>query len=507
MAVGEYIAATSPRYPVDPYSVAINGHLRPILWAATATGAVATDAVAVSDVLLIDPTGAIYADPISVAAQAVYPASITKIALRGHREFLPPMEALARMGDDIFISAPGSFPVTAVWCDAGSIVVRQADNSWISLVIGVDACIGPACGSSDSDADISRKNVRDTPVLEGTRPVGGTSVSKGSRGERRVYDVLARKAGYVIRDVSHRARSADLLVEAPGCRIFVDAKDYAIAVPDKEVQKFRRDLGARGADAGVLVSLSSGIVGIKGTLAAVLEALPAEGRIVPVVYAASGHEDVISAAVDLATHLARVHPDTLGITVLHPRDALEAYVAGLEEVSDLFEDARAELKRLASTTAAGFGSTLEKLGHSLRDQRRLIRAQRGAIESCDDVVGADSNIIYDFLSARYPIPEAVAVIMREILRALATPTGLGDIRTEARWRCLKAKAVYISSEAFFSFLRTRTDFGCPLSQLSQDYVAMLLTRHPKKVRIADEVLSLELDDATAIDAIEIASAC
>lgn len=345
----------------------------------------------------------------------------------------------------------------------------------------------------------------------GARPGGGlaaaeqASALKGARGETRVYELLAQKTAYTVRDVSHRARSADMVVETPAGRVYVDAKDYTVAVPDKEVQKFRRDLASRGAVAGVLVSLSSNIVGVRGGLSAALEALPAEGRVVPVVYVASGHPDVIGVGVDLAAYLAKVHPGTLSATGLHRRDALEAYAAGLEDASDLFEDARADLGRLAGATAAGLGGALEKLGHAQRDHRRIVRALREAAEPSDDVEAADPPALWAEFAARYGDSPAVkdaaaASALQEVLRALAA-TRLGDIREAARWRFLKTKATHLGTGVVLGSLKTRTELGTPLALVAPDRLGALLARHPKKVRIADGVLALELGADTVADAL------
>lgn len=510
-AVAAYVTNTSPRFPVDPRRVATNRHL----WPGEARLERGEDTLT-----LTDPDGNVYANPISVARDTVHPNVITAIAVRTQTSkaaaFIP-IDLGVKVFATTFQWPRGEFPIAAARVDSGAVIVWHPDGTWTMFGEDIDS-VNNEVNNSVNNAPAGLVVTSSSPLSSETMlipPAEQTSALKGARGESRVYEILARRAGFKLRDVSHRARSADMVVEAPGCRVFVDAKDYAVAVPDKEVQKFRRDLGARGAEAGVLVSLSSGIVGVKGTLTAALEVLPLEGRVAPIVYVASGHEDVIAAGVDLAAHLARVHPGTLAATALHPRDALEAYVAGLEEVSDLFEDARAEAGRLAAATAGGFGGVLEKLGAALRDQRRLVRAQRAAVETIEEVSvntagGVNNGVVgtaWAFFAERYAVPDEIAGIVREILAALGEgpcQSSLGDIRPESRWRFLKAKAVHIATGAMFTFLKTRTDFGRPLARLSAERTGALLARHPKKVRVADEALTLELDDATAVDAIELA---
>lgn len=481
-AVEAYLRATLPRFPVDPRAVADDPYLRPFRHSYED---------APEGAPLADPLGVVYADPLAVAAAAARPSRIAGVALTGCRTVAPLAEARTALFGAGFVWS-ADFPIAAVRTDGGDILVRHPNNTWTTI-----ATTNIAAPIEIITPRLAAPEATIAPVAAMVAPAEQASALKGARGEARVYEILARR--FAVRDVSHRARSSDMIVQAPSCKVLVDAKDYAAAVPDKEVQKFRRDLGARAADAGVLVSLSSAIVGIRGTLVAALEALPLEGRVVPVVYVASDHEDVLAAAVDLAVHLAKFRT----LDGLHPRDALEAYVAGLEEVGDLIENARADLGRLASETSAGFGGALERIGHALRDHRRIVRAQRAAIEEPELVAG--SHDMYDTLLARYPSLAGVETLAREVLAALSDDR-LGDLRASARWHLLKAKAVHVATGAFFGFFKSRTDFGRPLARIAPGRVAAIVARHPKKVRIADESLALELDDATLIDAVDLAGA-
>ena len=483
-AVRDFTAATAARFPVDPCLVALNGHLRPVLRA----GFREEDAGPTS--LLIDPAGVLYADPISVALAAVSPAAISEIALRGPSGgFAPAGQAAAALRTGFRWP---EYPILAVRTETGTVVVHHPDHTWSTIEPTPRAAPPPLVPPSEWQIGAAR------------RICSQSSVSKGARGEDRVFKILGRSTSYVVRDVSRRPRSADMVVETPGGKIFVDSKDYSSAVPSKEVQKFWRDLGARGADAGVLVSLSSGVAGVRRVLSAALEVLPGEGRAVPVVYATSGHEDVVTAAVDLAAYLAKINPGTCRLAALHPRDALEAYTADLEDIADLHEDARAELGRLASTISAGLGDLFEKQGIALRDERRLIRAQRAALEEVEDV-GAAPPAVWGLVAARYSPPEEVAEIVKAILQVLCGGR-LGDICEEARWRFCKKKAVHLATESAFCFSKSRTEFSRPLARFSNAWAGTLLQRHPRRVRVVDEVLALELCKATALDAERFAAA-
>lgn len=486
-AVELYYNLTSPTYPVDAWLVATNEYLRPVIW---------DDFEAATDALHLWTENGSFADPVAVALAAAHPARITGIAEAGPRasstSFIP-LRDFAEKHCGRFHWPADEFPLGALRLEDDTLLIRQG-RQWTRVgTVAPPATYEPLVSIAPPP-----------PLTAASQPREVTSALKGARGEAYVLDIL-RAGPYAVKDVSHRARSADMVVESPSGKILVDAKDYTIAVPDKEVQKFRRDLAARGAAAGVLISLSTGIVGMRGTITVALEALPTEGRIIPVVYAASGHADVIRASVDFAAHLAKVHPGTVAAAELHPRDAMEAYLRGLEDLADLYEDARAELGRLASSSAAGFGGSLERLGGALCDHRRFISEQRSAIETIEDSARrSDDPALWSQIAERYNLPEEQEPVLKNILKVLSERDALGDIREEAHWRFLKTKAVHLASDASFGFLKTRIDFCRQLAHVDGARVAALISRHPKKVRVADEVLALEICDATAIDAIALA---
>jgi hypothetical protein len=493
-AVGRYIRSVSGSFPVDPYFVAMNAHLLPVLRAGHGPG----EAVEGN---LLTFKGVLYADPASLLLAEAHPAAVATVTTA---EGCVPFAAFGRACSAKFVWPAGAFPVLSARLADGTLLIPRATGGGLEWIV-VRAGDAPA-GATVSAPALSVPVL--APAAEDPLFAEQTSSLKGARGEARVYEVLAQRTTYTVRDVSHRARSADMVLETPAGKIYVDSKDYNIAVPDKEVQKFRRDLGARGAVAGVLVSLSSGIVGVRGTLTASLEALPAEGRIVPVVYVASGNPDVIAAGADLAAYLSKVHPGTLAPAGLHAHDALEAYASGLEDVADLFEDARADLARLATATAAGLGGSLEKLSLALRDHRRIVRAQRAAAEEAVEGHALldleDPPALWAEFEARYAGSPAVqeSAVLQEVLRALGA-SRLGDIREAARWRFLKTKAVHVETGTVVNFLKTRTELVRPLALVTPERVGSLLARHPKKVRIADGALALELCDSTAVDALEL----
>lgn len=494
-AVELYHKLTAPMYPVDAWLVATNEYLKPVAWKSFS---LETTTKALH---LWAPDQSSFADPVAIALAAAYPAQITGIAEVGPHAASSSFITLREFAGKHcarFHWPMEEFPLGALRLEDDTLLIRQGQR-WARV-----GAVVPAVTYEPLVA-IAPPMIMGAPMAFSAQTREVTSALKGARGEAYVLEVL-QVGPYAVQDVSHRARSADMIVESPSGKILVDAKDYTIAVPDKEVQKFRRDLASRGAAAGVLISLSTGIVGMRGVITVALEALPTEGRIIPVVYAASNHADVIRASVDFAAHLAKVHPGTVAASELHPRDAMEAYLRGLEDLADLYEDARAELGRLSSSSAAGFGSCLERMGSALRGHRRFISDQRSAIETVEDSPHHSNDPkLWAQIAERYSVSDEHKPILTSLLEVLSERDGLGDIRGEAHWRFLKTKATHLASSAAFSFLKTRIDFCRRLAHIDGARVAALLARHPKKVRVADEVLALEICDATAIDAITLAS--
>ena len=144
---------------------------------------------------------------------------------------------------------------------------------------------------------------------------GSLASERGAAGEAWVEKALAA-AGFGPADVSRRARSGDFRVMTPAGAVLVEVKNYQSTVPRAEVAKFRRDLGATGAAAGVFVSLGSRVPGGRGgpqssPLEVRLEPTPGGFGRVPAVYLTPGpaamaagrppDPDLVPAAVSLAS--------------------------------------------------------------------------------------------------------------------------------------------------------------------------------------------------------------
>jgi hypothetical protein len=198
----------------------MNAHLLPVLRAGHGPG----EAVEGN---LLTFKGVLYADPASLLLAEAHPAAVATVTTA---EGCVPFAAFGRACSAKFVWPAGVFPVLSA---------RLADGT-------LSTPARRAGGGVDRRAGGRRARRRHSvgpvlaPAAEDPLFAEQTSSLKGARGEARVYEVLAQRTTYTVRNVTHRARSADIVLETPAGKIYVDSKDYNIAVPDKEVQKFRR---------------------------------------------------------------------------------------------------------------------------------------------------------------------------------------------------------------------------------------------------------------------------
>ena len=101
-------------------------------------------------------------------------------------------------------------------------------------------------------------------LLEKSVRAASSSKAKGQDGEDRIFDLLAdrlpRREGFTLERMAGTARACDMLVKKAGRRdVRIEVKNFANAVPAKDVEKFERDLMSTGAH-GIMCSLGSKIV-------------------------------------------------------------------------------------------------------------------------------------------------------------------------------------------------------------------------------------------------------
>ena len=486
-----YLRKMSPHFPVDARRVARNRHLSP-----------APPDAKTDDLVLVDADGTVYANPLSVILQAAHPHPVTRVMFRGG-EIKTFAAAAPHLRNSVspsarFVWGGASFPIAGAFFGEGGMIVRGPDGparrpTWTHVYPGPPELEklgeGPVIAVTPP---LVPPEPTPLPRQAGTRPEQ-TSALKGARGEAALHQILTR-GGHPVRDVSHRARSADMVVASPAGEVYVDSKSYTTAVPFKETQKFLRDIGARGAAAGVLVSLTSGIVGVRGVLTARLAALPERSRMVPLVYVASSLPEVILAGVSLAIHLARFHPETHDARSLHGQDALESYTVGLENLADLYEDARADLGRYAAESMEKCAGIVSKISGALRDHRRLAKVQRAAVDPPVTETLA-RPALWEKITGSYHIVDGAEGGLADILRRLGG-TVHGDLNVADRWRFQKTKALHVSTGVALVFRKTRTEVCVPLTMLGAERTVGILKEHGQKVRVGDGALSLELGWAT-----------
>lgn len=81
-----------------------------------------------------------------------------------------------------------------------------------------------------------------------------SSRAKGASAEKSMDDLISDSfPSWQLRDMSHVPHCGDRMLSLDERRILIEFKDYARAVPTKEVEKFERDLRENSARVGVMV--------------------------------------------------------------------------------------------------------------------------------------------------------------------------------------------------------------------------------------------------------------
>ena len=96
----------------------------------------------------------------------------------------------------------------------------------------------------------------------------------GLQGEHAFEKLVSEQltSDYTITNMSKTSKSGDFIISwisyksHKTYKMLIDVKNYKTTVPSKEVDKFRRDVEIRGVDCGMLLSLTSKIVGITNAI-------------------------------------------------------------------------------------------------------------------------------------------------------------------------------------------------------------------------------------------------
>lgn len=124
---------------------------------------------------------------------------------------------------------------------------------------------------SDPESDLSCLEINtESVVVEPVEPLivsakpGLNSYAQGVLGEQQVYKMLCDSLPlqYSTELKASKKNSADIWVTSPHSTVLVDIKNYTTKVPQSEIDKLENDLWTNAnADAGMLISLNSGVVG------------------------------------------------------------------------------------------------------------------------------------------------------------------------------------------------------------------------------------------------------
>jgi hypothetical protein len=404
-------------------------------------------------------------------------------------------------------TTPGTW-ADGAWADGAGATGAWATGAWATGLDDETRAWLPSCGPAEFALALSlgARCLRAIPEL-GAHAAPAASAARGAAGESEIYELLHRAHGSRLRDVSRRAHSGDLVCYSRAGPVLIEVKHYSNTVPGAEVDKFLRDLQTRDAAAGVILSLTSPLIGQRAPLSVALEARVETGTLVPVVYAAAGrdggrlHPDIALAAVEIAICLAEVYPR--GVRGLHGRDTSLAYAAAAGQLADGAASVRTELAQLAASVAgsiSGLGERAALLGRSARDLARGIRAEAEEVRETAGDAGCEALAVD--LRSRYSVRAAHETLVRAILNIEASAGVLaGAVGEENRWRLLKDRATHVHSGCGFAFLKGATEVRIPAARLPAETVAQLLKTHAKKVKLANAEVSLELDDSTLEDAL------
>jgi len=326
-------------------------------------------------------------------------------------------------------------------------------------------------------------------------PAVVASADKGAAAEGEVYEQLSR--AHRLRDMTRRPHCADFVCDSAAGPVLIEVKHYAGTVPGAEIDKFVRDLGERDAAAGLFVSMTSPIVGLRSRRAVSItfESRVATGALTPVVYAAptrAGERlsaDIAVAALDMAIGLAEAYPR--GVRGLHGRDSMLAYAAAASQIAEGASSVRGDITGAAAALSGAISAITDRLAHLGRSARELASSQLSEVERTIVVDVSGSATIAE-MRAHYPTIVAPITLLSSVVAAVekweASATG--------KWRLLKTKAAHEPTACEITFLKGRTELRVPLTSVPPSVWTNLVTTLGKKVSIADGFLGLDLEVST-----------
>lgn len=114
-----------------------------------------------------------------------------------------------------------------------------------------------------SESERLRSEIKSLEIkIQAKQAIQNNSSRKGKEGEALFEQTLLERKGWVLSFTGSRGHEMDYSLQYQGLTVRFEVKDYATAIPTKEVEKMKRDLKSNPeTDIGVFVSLNTTITG------------------------------------------------------------------------------------------------------------------------------------------------------------------------------------------------------------------------------------------------------
>ena len=487
-AVLTYAEKAGDHYPVDLRQVAANTFLAP--WAAAAR----------DGERLLAHGGTVYASLAKYLQSVAAPHQIERVATR--EEGVEGFPSFVRRTAGVLQFSVDAFPV--VYLDlgeGGALVPRphpaEGGVEWLSVtgtgLPGQGGVVYPATGEG--------ARLRAQPPQRRGGEAALTPDAKGRRGESYVGDLL-QEAAYEVQVVRGLPRSTDLVAKTAAGGVYIEVKNYAATVPEKEVKKFHRDLCARGAPAGVLISLESGVAQVPAGLSIKIEKIAGGVSSTPVAYVCSSHPDLIKGSVAFVAFLAQEF-QTAGAVGQYGDDFVGVCGRRVTGTADLLESAQNDLLKAATALHEGLAGVSDKVSCAKRECRQVARDQAAAsAEFITGRVEIAAEGLWGAVAQKYPHTPAVQTGCTVLRGALAELSKMaGEVVGAGGWRFMQKRAVHAATGTVFIFSSTVSELCRPIAALSGEKLAAAVQKHRASVRIGDGLLALNLAEISLEDAL------
>lgn len=215
--------------------------------------------------------------------------------------------------------------------------------------------------SLPDDIETFARMVRSSLVVTSKKPGYGPAVDKGKRGEKYVRDILAQYAPVA----TGRNHMGDITIDG----ILIEVKDRG-TMPKTELTKFLRDMRTAGRAAGLFVSLSCPIPGMR-TVQHSVETI--NGQSVPIMYVSSNDPTIIQLAAEVLIVMIR-RPVFMHNQYVLSED-LQLRIEAIFELINKSQDTRESLRKMRGVV----DSAVNDATQNLCEIEATIRAQVGSL--------------------------------------------------------------------------------------------------------------------------------